>query len=115
MPLGRWSPYAHVLVGGMKITHEQLYPDKKREVLEANQNLDPALAYTLHDQYTSHEESNGLAVSVGTGVDYKVNAGLAVRVASIEYMHSQVGRVGGISYSNGLQVTTGLVVRLGTW
>jgi len=114
-PLGKWGPYAHVLVGGIKITHEQLYPEKKQEVLDANKNLDPALAYTLHDQYTSHEDSSGVALTVGTGVDYKLSDALAVRVASLEYLRSSVGRVGGMPYSNGLQVTTGVVLRLGTW
>jgi hypothetical protein len=114
-PLGQWCPYAHVLIGGMKITNEQIYPDKKQEVLDANKNLDPMLAYTLHDQYTSHEEANGVAISVGTGVDYKLNAALALRVASIEYLRSSIGRVGGLPYANGLQVTTGVVLRLGTW
>jgi hypothetical protein len=114
-PLGKWGPYAHVLVGGIKITQERLYPELKQEVLEANKNLDPALAYTLHDQYTSHDESSGVALTVGTGVDYKLNDALAVRVASLEYLRSSVGRVGGMPYANGLQVTTGVVLRLGTW
>ena len=114
-PTGKWSPYAHLLIGGMKITHEQLYPDTKAAVLEANKNLDPMLAYTLHDQYTRQEEANGLAVSLGTGLDYKLSAALAVRVASMEYMHSTIRKVDGLSYSNGLQVTTGVVLRLGTW
>jgi hypothetical protein len=114
-PLGKWGPYAHVLVGGIKITHEQFYPEKKQEVLEANKNLDPSLAYTLHDQYTSHDEASGVALTVGTGVDYKLSDALAVRVASLEYLRSSVGRVGGMPYANGLQVTTGVVLRLGTW
>ena len=114
-PTGKWSPYAHVLVGGMKITHEQLFPDKKLAVEAANANLDPMLAYTLHDQYTSHDESSGVALSAGTGVDYKLSEAFALRVASVEYLKSSVGTVRGLSYSTGLQVTTGMVLRLGTW
>jgi len=115
LPVGKWSPYAHVLFGGMKITHEQLYPEKKAAVLAANKDLDPMLAYTLHEQYTRREEDSGVAVSVGTGVDYKLSAALALRVVSVEYMRSSVGMLGGMPYSNGLQVTTGMVLRLGTW
>ena len=114
-PTGKWSPYAHVLIGGLKITHEQFYPDRKQAVLEANRDLNPMLAYSLHDQYTRLEESSGLAISVGTGVDYKLNAALALRVANLEYLRSTIGKLGGMAYSNGLQLTTGLVVRLGTW
>ena len=29
-PAGRWSPYVQILVGGNKITHEQMLPEKKR-------------------------------------------------------------------------------------
>jgi hypothetical protein len=112
---GRWSPYAQLLVGGMKVTHEQFYPDKKLALEELNKGLDPMLGYTLHDQYTRHEEASGVAISAGTGVDYKLNEALAIRVASIEYLRSSVERVGGMSYGSGLQVTTGMVLRLGTW
>ena len=99
----------------MKITHEQLYPDKKRAVQEANKNLDPMLAFTLHDQYTRREEASGVALSAGSGVDYKLNDALAFRIASVEYLRSSVGTLGGMQYSNGLQVKTGMVLRLGTW
>jgi hypothetical protein len=115
LPVGKWSPYAHLLVGGMKVTHEQLYPEKKAAVLAANQGLDPMLAYTLHQQYTTAEEADGVAITAGTGVDYNWNAAIAFRVASVEYLRSSVGTVGGLSYSRGLQVSTGMVLRLGTW
>jgi hypothetical protein len=115
VPTGRWSPYAHFLVGGIKVTHEQFYPDKKAAVLEANQDLDPSLAYTLHDQYTRSEESSGVALSAGTGVDYKLNEALALRVVSVEYLRSSAGTLGGLPYGKGLQVTMGMVLRLGTW
>jgi hypothetical protein len=106
---------SHVLVGGVKITHEQMYPDVKLAVEQAHQNLDPSLAYTLHDLYTSREETSGVAFTAGTGVDYRLNDVLAIRVASVEYLRSSAGSLGGLSYSSGLQLTTGLVVRLGTW
>jgi hypothetical protein len=115
MPTGKWSPYAHVLFGGIKVTHEQMFPDKKLIVEEGHKNLDPSLAYTLHEQYTTREESSGVAFTAGTGVDYKLNEALAIRVANVEYLKSTAGNAGGASYSRGLQVTTGLVLRLGTW
>ncbi|HWC95640.1 MAG TPA: hypothetical protein VG456_02790 [Candidatus Sulfopaludibacter sp.] len=115
LPTSKWSPYAHVLFGGVKITHETMYPDKKTIVEAANKNLDPSLAYTLHDQYTSREETSGVAFTAGTGVDYKLNDALAIRVANIEYLHTSAASLGGLSYSSGLRVTTGLVLRLGTW
>jgi hypothetical protein len=114
-PTGKWSPYAHFLVGGLKVTHEQLYRDQKIAVEQANLSLDPMLAYTLHDRYTRTDEACGLAISVGTGVDYQINPALALRVASLEYQRSTIGNVAGWSYGRGLRVSTGMVLRLGTW
>jgi hypothetical protein len=48
-------------------------------------------------------------------VDYKINNALAFRVASLEYSHSWTQDLNGVNYQNGLQVTTGLVLRMGTW
>jgi hypothetical protein len=112
---GKWSPYAHLLVGGMKVTQERLDPIKKRAVLAANQGLDPALAYTLHEQYTTHEGANALAMTVGIGVDYRLNSALAFRVANFEYLRSQLPAVGGAPYNQGFQMSAGMVLRLGTW
>ncbi|MCU1237902.1 MAG: hypothetical protein JWP63_5869 [Candidatus Solibacter sp.] len=115
MPAGKWSPYAHLLVGGMKLTQEVFDPAKKRAVLEANKDLDPALDYTLHGQYTTLDESSFFAVTAGMGLDYKLNSALAIRVANFEYLRSGARNLGGVVYNNGFQMTTGMVVRLGTW
>ena len=114
-PEGKWSPYAHVLFGGMKVTHEQLYPEKKKLVEQAYPNADTVLANQLHNQYTTSEEANGFTFSAGTGVDYRLNRALAIRLAGLEYSRATIGNLGGMSYSGGFQVTTGMVLRLGTW
>jgi hypothetical protein len=108
---GKWSPYAHLLVGGLKMTQEVMDPAEKQRVLDANQNLDPMLDYTLHGKYTTQQESNALALTAGVGVDYKLNPALAIRVASIEYLHSKAG----IANGSGFQMSTGMVLRWGTW
>jgi hypothetical protein len=107
-PTGKWSPYTHLFIGGVKLTREQLLPDKKTQVLAANRNLDPALAYTLHGQYTRQQDATGLAVSAGTGVDYRVNPALAIRVARLDYLRTRLP-------GSGVQLTTGIVLRIGTW
>ena len=101
--------------GGMKVTQEQFDPAKKRAVLEANKDLDPSLDYTLHSQYTTSDESSSLAVTAGMGLDYKLNSALAIRVANFEYLRSGARNLGGVAYNNGFQMTTGMVLRLGTW
>jgi hypothetical protein len=45
------------------------------------------------------------------GVDYKLNPALAIRVASVEYLKSG----GGAPAGSGFQMTTGMVLRWGTW
>jgi opacity protein-like surface antigen len=114
-PAGKWSPYAHLLFGGRKLTEEVMDPAKKRAVLEANKDLDPALDYTLHGQYTSFAESSAFAFTAGVGLNYKINSALAVRVANFEYLVSGKQNLGGVPFNNGFQMSTGMVLRLGTW
>jgi hypothetical protein len=114
-PAGRWSPYAHLLVGGIKVTQEQYDVAKKRTVLEANKDVDSSLDYTLHGQYTTMTESSALSVTAGMGLDYKLNSALAIRIANFEYLRSGARNLGGVAYNNGFQMTTGMVLRLGTW
>jgi hypothetical protein len=117
MPAAKWSPYVQLLFGGLKVTHEQLYRDRKQAVELANPNPtgDPDIAHRLHNLYTSSAERNGLAVSAGTGVDYKLNEALAIRVANLEYSRSTVAKLGGLGYAKGFEFSTGMVLRLGTW
>ncbi len=116
-PSAKWSPYIELLLGGLKITHEQLFPEKKIAVELAHPNPagDPDLSHRLHDLYTSRTQRSGMAVSAGTGVDYLVNDALAIRVAGLEFSRSTVAALGGLGYSTGFQVSTGMVLRLGTW
>jgi hypothetical protein len=65
------------------------------------------LSYTLHDQYTRREDKSGL--------DCKLSDVLAIRVARIEYLHSNLDNIGGMSHGRGLQVSAGMVLRIGTW
>ncbi len=115
LPMGKWSPYAHILVGGLKITQEQFYPAKKVAVEAANPNIDPSLAYTLHDQYTTHEEGTGFAITAGAGINYKLSAAFAIRAIGIDYLHSNVDSVNGMRFSSGFQISSGMILRLGTW
>jgi hypothetical protein len=116
-PSAKWSPYIELLLGGLKITHEQLFPEKKIavELAHPNPTGDPDLSHRLHDLYTSRAQRSGMAVSAGTGVDYLVNDALAIRVAGLEFSRSTVAALGGLGYSTGFQVSTGMVLRLGTW
>jgi hypothetical protein len=68
-----------------------------------------------HARYSKDWETSGFALAMGTGVDYKINNALALRVANLDYQHSWNNKLNGINYQNGLKFTTGLVLRMGTW
>jgi hypothetical protein len=112
-PAGRWSPHLQFLVGGTKLTWERTQPDVKA----ADEKLatKTKAATPRRPDYLIHEESSGLALSAGGGLDVRLNRALALRVASIEYRRAFLTAPDGRDYSGGLRVTTGIVLRMGTW
>jgi len=110
---GRWSPYAQVLIGGRKITQEQIFPAKQRALTAIAEQKD--LPPPNHEDYTRESESSGLSVAAGAGLDLKLTDAVAVRLAKLDYAHSWVSNLGAVSYANDVHFTTGIVIRLGTW
>jgi hypothetical protein len=109
----RWTSHAQVLVGGTKLTQERTDPELREEVLGAAKPTDSL--NELHTKYTQHYETNGFALVAGVGVEYKLNDALAIRVASLDYTRSWTGDLNGVNYQTGMQFTTGMVLRMGTW
>ena len=112
-PSGRWTPHAEVLIGGTKLTQELVYPQLKRAVESSLPKSVPA--YLPHALYSKDWETNGFTIQAGGGLDVKLNSALSYRVANLEYSHSWTEKLNGIDYRNGLQFTTGLALRMGTW
>ena len=84
----RWVPYAQVLVGGAKITHDHVDLAKEALVTKiAKQNGQPA---PEQDQYTTEVDTNGFSLVVGGGVAYQINDLLVWRVANLAYQRSWV-------------------------
>jgi hypothetical protein len=110
---GPLSSYVQVLVGGNKLTEQLVYPEKER--LLKQEALEKGLKPPDPLEFIDQTDTNGFAVSFGGGVQYKLNAALAIRVADISYSHSWVAPLGGRDFSNGLKVTTGFVLRWGAW
>jgi hypothetical protein len=48
-------------------------------------------------------------------VDYKFNNALALQLANLEYARAWTNDINGFSYRNSVQLTGGLVLRMGTW
>jgi hypothetical protein len=110
---GRWSPHAQVLIGGNKLTQERLFPDERAAVIA--EIAPDKLGNGDHWRYTKDWDADGLAIAMGTGVDYKLNNALTWRVASLDYQHSWNNELNGTNYGDGIRFTTGLVLRMGTW
>jgi hypothetical protein len=109
----RWSPHAEFLVGGTKLTQELVNPEMKQEfhlIVERTGGPPPP-----HSAYSQHWETNGFAIQAGSGLDVKLNNALSIRAVSLAYAHSWTNSLNGINYQNGVQVSTGLVLRMGTW
>jgi len=110
---GRWSPHAHFRIGGQKITEELLNPELQKQVLSRVPKGASKSKY--HDLYTRHWETTGFSIALGGGLDVALNRALALRVANIDYTRSWLGDLNGRNFDHGFRVSTGLVLRLGTW
>jgi hypothetical protein len=98
---GRWSPHVHMGVGGHKVTEQQVDAVAK----DGTASLPLRIA----------EETTGFSLSIGGGMDIKVTRALGVQLANLEYVHSWLGQLNGINLSQGFRLSTGLVLRVGTW
>jgi hypothetical protein len=109
---GRWSPHAHLRMGGQKVTELWENPKLRTLLSQLPPGTDPSKYYDL---YTRHWETTGFSLSAGGGLDVALNRALAVRVAGIDYTRSWLGDINGRRFDQGLALSTGLVLRIGTW
>jgi hypothetical protein len=117
-PRASWriSPYAQVLVGGRRITHEIDDPEKRQQLRDAWNDGNGTLPhYPKRSDWSSEHQANGFAMTMGGGVDFVVNRALAWRIVNLEYTHSWLPNVDQIHASEGVRLTSGLSLRVGTW
>jgi hypothetical protein len=114
-PLKRWEPYAQILVGGRTLTHEEIDPAKKAQLEATAAQEGRQLSFPDHYLYTRQSEITGFAVLANAGLDVKMTSAIAIRVADVGYRHSWHSSLDGVNYTNALQITSGLIVRFGTW
>lgn len=111
----RFSPYVEVLLGGHKVTQTYTNPVLK-EAWEQRRNIEESKGLPPpKPDFMDFQESNALALKAATGVDVKLTAALALRVANLGYVHTWTSPMNGVNYQNGLQFSSGIVLRLGTW
>jgi hypothetical protein len=111
----RWIPFVQVQAGGMKLTHEEMYPEKKAQLQAIWASQGRTLGETEHALYTRQAERSGFAAAIAGGLDHRINNALSWRVASLQYTRGWVGHLDGYNYTNGLEFTSGLILKMGTW
>jgi hypothetical protein len=58
---------------------------------------------------------NGPALGLGGGFDVVLTRAFAWRMVNLEYSHAWMGNADMIQPQNTLRITTGAVLRIGTW
>lgn len=110
----RVSPFAQVLVGGNKLTRYEV--DPIREQLLKTEAKRKGMALPAPETYSQSDIRHGVALLAGTGIDIRLNPAFALRLASVEYARSWAGVTGDTRlYNQGLQLSTGVILRMGTW
>jgi hypothetical protein len=110
-----WRPHFHLLVGGVKIVQETEDPRLKALLKPTWAIRNKENPLPPDPPWLKFEDENGLAVSVGMGLDYRINRAMALNVGTLSYQHSWVKPVDGLNYRHDVRVTSGFIVRLGTW
>jgi hypothetical protein len=113
----RVTTHAQVLFGGNKVTQELVDPVKKAMIEQQRR----ALAKQGVEQwpipykdFAQTWDNNALAVTTGGGIDLKLNNALRLRTG-FGYSRSWNQDINGNSYRNSLQLSSGLVLDMGTW
>jgi hypothetical protein len=112
----RISPYVQVMFGGMKVTHEiDDLALRKKLYAEWNNGAGTLGHYPKRSDWSVEVENNGPSVSMGGGFDVVLARPFAWRLLNLEYSHSWIGDVAMIQPRNALRISTGAVLRIGTW
>jgi hypothetical protein len=112
----RISPYAQMLFGGAKVSHETENLTLKKQLLnEWNDGNGTLPHYPKRSDWSVEISNNGPSIATGGGVDFVVTRPFAWRILEVEYTHRWMSDVGATRPQNGLRIATSAVLRIGTW
>jgi hypothetical protein len=116
MAARRVSPYLQMMFGDRRVTQEILDAPLRTKLLKDWDDGDgPLQHYPKRSDYSVEVSKIGPALGFGSGFDWVVTRAFAWRMLNVEYSHAWMGDVGSIQPQNSLRVTTGAVLRIGTW
>ena len=110
----RFSPFAEVMFGGRRITHA-ITSAGLREKLLTEWGLGEFPRYPLHNDYEVEYQQFGFAMTMGGGFDAVIGRAFAWRVLDVQYSRSWMPAVEPINAQQGVQIRTGIVLRIGSW
>lgn len=112
-----WVTHAKFQVGGTKLFQEIIDPAKKKAADERTKALAKAGKDTWpppYDEFAKSWDNNAFALVTGAGVDWKFNNALSFRT-SLDYSRTWNRDINNINYRSGVQLTSGLILDMGTW
>ena len=114
LPSHRFSPFVQMLFGGRRVTYEIQNPELREQLKEEwNEGL---LAHDpKRSDYQVQYQALGFDLTMGGGFDAAFGRAFAWRVLDVNYSHSWLPDAHAINTSNGMQVRTGVVLRIGNW
>jgi hypothetical protein len=71
--------------------------------------------YPMRSDWSVEVVRNGPAVGLGGGFDVVLTRAFAWRMVNLEYSHAWMDNADMIRPQNTLRITTGAVLRIGTW
>jgi hypothetical protein len=112
----RVSPFVEVKFGGKKVTHETDDIALREKLIKEWADGDGTLPhYPKRSDWSVEVSHNGPSIGLGGGVDVVMTRPFAWRVVDFQYSHTWMDDVGIIHPRNTFRLTTGAVLRIGTW
>lgn len=112
----RISPYLQLTFGGNKVTHET-DNIRLRNLLLADWNDGNGTLphYPMRSAWSVQVSHNGPALKLASGLDLVITRPFAWRLFEVEYSHAWIGDPDNIHPQNAVRISTGAVLRIGTW
>lgn len=110
------SPYLQLMFGGNKVTHEtDNIPLRKELMAEWNDGSGTLPHYPTRSAWSVEISRNAPALKLAGGFDLVVTRPFAWRLLDLEYSHAWLDDVVNIHPQNAIRISTGAVLRIGTW
>jgi hypothetical protein len=104
------------MFGGRRVTHDISDVALRKKLLgEWNDGSGTLPHYPTRSDWSTELSRYGPALSVGSGFDLVLTRAFAWRLVDIEYSHAWMGDADMIQAQDAIRITTGAVIRIGTW